>query len=554
MNIFYHPNRPGLMQENEMVQRIDSLNAAAKDMIHLALKEGLDLSRRAYHQATSNEFWRNPYIKGVADALLNMGYFHLEAGDSTLALAQAKEALHIYNEINDPFSQAAGQRLLGMVYTQQNEFNKAMSALMKALDIARHLPDQRLLGEITLSIGHAYLSSNEFEPAISELKKAMAIFQRYDIPVPLSFTYIFLANAYKMQGDYETFQQYLLRASELAEDMRVHPVTIEVLQQKGQNELRQGNLYAATEFFEQASQLASQQGYQIAKISSQLWLSEIDHYRNDLDAAYQKLQNALTDAQNHHYEEGCLRANRKLALISAEKGEYKQAYDYFQDFYQAEQRIKRERTDLKHVTLETLIRTEALQKEAQILQTKNDQIEKEIVERKWVEEALRQSEDKYRRALNLDPTTSVNTLRYFYDLADQEIQRVNRYPHPLSLIILDIHQFHAVNERFGYIAGDQVLLWVARRLKDLLRSVDVIGRYGGDAFILLLPETNLENAQKVSQRIQHHFTKSQLEVADEKLNLSFHMGVVEYEKGLPVDLYIQRGDQALQRSKQQPES
>ena len=74
------------------------------------------------------------------------------------------------------------------------------------------------------------------------------------------------------------------------------------------------------------------------------------------------------------------------------------------------------------MTLETIIRTDALQKEARIIQNKNEQIEKEIAERKWVEEALRQSEDKYRRALNLDVTTAVNTLRYFYDLAEQEIQ------------------------------------------------------------------------------------------------------------------------------------
>jgi len=201
------------------------------------------------------------------------------------------------------------------------------------------------------------------------------------------------------------------------------------------------------------------------------------------------------------------------------------------------------------MTLETIIRADALQKEARIIQNKNDQIEKEITERKWVEEALRQSEDKYRRALNLDVTTSVNTLRYFYDLAEQEIQRVNRYPHPLSLLIIDIDHFSQVNERFGYVIGDQVLQWVARRLKDLLRVVDVIGRYGGDAFIMFLPETSLENASIVANRIFKHFADADYEIAGEKLALTFHAGLVEYKKDLPVDVFIQHADQALERAR-----
>jgi diguanylate cyclase (GGDEF)-like protein len=201
------------------------------------------------------------------------------------------------------------------------------------------------------------------------------------------------------------------------------------------------------------------------------------------------------------------------------------------------------------MTLETIIRTEALQKEARIIQNKNDQIEKEITERKWLEEALRQSEDKYRRTLNLDGTTSVNTLRYFYELAELELQRVNRYPHPLSLLVLDIENFHQINQRFGFVAGDQVLQWVARRLKDLLRAVDVIGRYGGDAFIMLLPETSIENAQIVAERINQHFANADFEVAEEKLSLSLHIGLAEYEKELPLDIFIQRANDALQKAR-----
>jgi len=545
MNFFYNPVRPGVVQEQEVIQRIDSLNAAAQDMISLAPAEGLDLSKRAYQLSTSAEFRQDPYPKGVAEALYNMAHFHLEQGDAMLALAQAKEAQQLFTELQIRSNQAATLRLLGMIYIQLNEYNKAMSSLLKALESVRYIPEPRLMGEITMTIGQTYLLSGELDQAIDELKKAVSLFQTHDLSIQLSFAYNYLATAYKNLGDFEIFEQYLHRSSEIAEDLRVLPVRIDNLRQYGQNELRKGNLETSSEYFEKARQLAAHQHYQTDEISCNIWLSEVEHYRGNLTAAVQRLLNANTQAQTLHYEEGCMRADRKLAQLYAELSDYRKAFEHFQSFYQIEQRIKREKSDLKYVTLETILRTEALQKEARIIQNKNDQIEKEIAERKWVEEALRQSEDKYRRALNLDATTSVNTLRYFYDLTEQEIQRVNRYPHPLSILLVDIDQFSLVNQRFGYVAGDQILVWVARRLKDLLRVVDVIGRYGGDAFILLLPETSLENGKIVAHRINNHFAEADFEIDGQKLALNFHAGLAEYEQNLPVDAFIQRVDQAL---------
>ena len=168
MNIFYNPPRPGVIQESEIIQRINALNAAAQDMISLAPAEGLDLSKRAYQLATTAELRLNPYPKGVADALFNMSHFHFEQGDAMLALAQAKEALNIYNELQLRSNQAATLRLLGIIYVHLNEYNKAMTSLLKALEFVRHLPDPRILGEITMSIGQTYLVSGEIEPAITE--------------------------------------------------------------------------------------------------------------------------------------------------------------------------------------------------------------------------------------------------------------------------------------------------------------------------------------------------------------------------------------------------
>lgn len=545
MAFYYQPSRSGIIHDSEIVQRIGSLNAAARDMIGIAPAEGLDYSKRAYQLATTNEFSQQPYHKGVAESLFNLASFHLEQGNPTLALSQAKEAYQLFLDLHESISQAYTLRLIGAIYVTLNEYNKAMTSLLKALEIARNTPDQRLMGEIFTFIGKTYLVSGEIEPAIDELKNAINILQSQKHEVPLSYAYNFLACAYKAINDQEVFRQYLQRSIEIAEDMGVVAMRLDYLYQMGQLELREGKLEKAWGYFDQAKTIAQKHHYQSDQISCDIWLSEVQHYRSNLEKALQLLLEANARSQTNHYEDGLLRSERKLALVYAELGEYKNAFEHFQSFYQIEQRIKREKSDLKYMTLETIIRTEALQKEARIIQNKNDQIEKEIAERKWVEEALRQSEDKYRRTLNLDATTSVNTLRYFYELAELEIQRVTRYPHPLSLMILDIEKFNQVNQHYGFVAGDQILQWVARRLKDLLRVVDVIGRYGGDSFIMLLPETNLANAKIVANRICQHFAQADFEVAGEKIKLTFHIGVAEYEKELKLDNFIQRAENAL---------
>jgi hypothetical protein len=92
---------------------------------------------------------------------------------------------------------------------------------------------------------------------------------------------------------------------------------------------------------------------------------------------------ALGWARKYGYDEGCLRAYHKLSQIFATMEDYPQAYEHLKAFYEMDQRIAKEKNELRFKTIETVYRTQAIQKEARIIQTKNEQLEKEIAERKW---------------------------------------------------------------------------------------------------------------------------------------------------------------------------
>jgi diguanylate cyclase (GGDEF)-like protein len=116
--------------------------------------------------------------------------------------------------------------------------------------------------------------------------------------------------------------------------------------------------------------------------------------------------------------------------------------------------------------------------------------------------ALKRTTEREREFARIDNLTGAVNPRFFYDLAQMEIDRFQRYEHPFTLAYIDLDNFKTVNDQFGHPKGDQVLRIVASSARKYLRKTDVIARLGGDEFALLLPETNEESARVALSKIQ----------------------------------------------------
>ncbi len=152
----------------------------------------------------------------------------------------------------------------------------------------------------------------------------------------------------------------------------------------------------------------------------------------------------------------------------------------------------------------------------------------------------------------LDPLTGIFNRRYFENQLSKELQRASRYEHNLSVLFLDIDQFKKVNDEFGHQTGDQVLVDLAQILERNLRSVDIIARYGGDEFIILLPETKKSDAKKTAMRIlqairNYDFFKEKLKI--KQLGVSIGISAFPDDAGGTYDL-IKKADIALYKAKE----
>jgi len=110
-------------------------------------------------------------------------------------------------------------------------------------------------------------------------------------------------------------------------------------------------------------------------------------------------------------------------------------------------------------------------------------------------------QQKLKEQAVLDPLTSAYNRRYFGEVMQQEISRSRRYEHPVALVMIDVDRLKDINDRFGHQAGDRVLQEVAKLLRSAVRDTDIVIRYGGDEFLIVLPETNGQ-AEVVAERIR----------------------------------------------------
>ncbi|MBM3129654.1 MAG: diguanylate cyclase [Chloroflexi bacterium] len=191
------------------------------------------------------------------------------------------------------------------------------------------------------------------------------------------------------------------------------------------------------------------------------------------------------------------------------------------------------------------------------------QAQQEIAERIKAEDALRHQRDhleeivkertaELHRLAITDPLTETFNRRHLFILGEQAFQHAQRYRHPLAALMIDLDHFKRINDRYGHAIGDQALKKLAAYLQSSLRAADILGRYGGEEFIALLPETDWETARQSAARLCQGIRALTIDTARDPLRFTVSIGVVaiEHVRDATLDALIQRADQAMYAAKQ----
>jgi diguanylate cyclase (GGDEF)-like protein len=153
-----------------------------------------------------------------------------------------------------------------------------------------------------------------------------------------------------------------------------------------------------------------------------------------------------------------------------------------------------------------------------------------------------------RQLADLDALTNLHNRRYFHETLAREATRAHRYDRRLSLVVFDIDDFKAINDRIGHLAGDGVLAAVAERLQSAVRGADIPCRVGGDEFAVILPEATQADAEQLYKRVQFAVASRPLGPF-ERIRLS--AGIAELRPEDDAKTFFERADEALYRAKEQ---
>jgi len=152
-----------------------------------------------------------------------------------------------------------------------------------------------------------------------------------------------------------------------------------------------------------------------------------------------------------------------------------------------------------------------------------------------------------RQLADLDALTGLHNRRYFHDTLAREVARAHRYDRNLALIIFDLDDFKAINDRIGHLAGDGVLAEAAERIREVVRSADIECRVGGDEFAVILPESTLADADQLYARLQRAVSSRPVGQAGP---LTISAGVAELQPDDDAIAFFQRADHALYGAKE----
>lgn len=165
----------------------------------------------------------------------------------------------------------------------------------------------------------------------------------------------------------------------------------------------------------------------------------------------------------------------------------------------------------------------------------NIKLKKEITKRKEIEEQLSELANK-------DGLTHIFNRRRIEEICEMEIERKERYKNNLSIIFFDINDFKIINDTLGHHLGDEVLVKIANIIEKNIRQIDFLGRWGGDEFLIILPETNLAQCQNIVSHLKNQLSKISF---TNSIKISCSFGIAEHERNDTLDSLLRKADESM---------
>jgi len=487
------------------------------------------------------------YELELADSLRQHGVLSSLLTDYETALSDYAQVYHVYETHNHQKGIAILQDLTSVVFAAVGLYPEALQGFLTSYEFFRASDDLFWKLQLLNNVGFSYLLLNDPGAGMPYLEECARVQRASGQLKDMGSTLDSLAHAFWRIGDIEQALAYSLESSEIALQQNSRFQLSECKRTAARIFLAKGDTAMALEYIQAALRVAKEAGFRRLEAEALFTLGETQIQLEQYEPALQAVKRALALAQDAGLRPLVYDCFRLLGEICKRRGDFEGALNFYEQLIDVAEETSRYQARMRLRNLENTREIERTRRENYLVREKNSALLEEIEKRKLAQSLAEQ-------LAITDSLTGMFNRRHFFDLARQELARALRYGHPLTLIMLDIDHFKQVNDTYGHIAGDDVLVMQASLIRASLREGDLVGRYGGEEFVILLPDTDLEHARQAAERLREAIAVQNLETARGVISVTISIGIASTSHAqtgadLSLDQMLSWADDALYHAK-----
>ena len=523
---------------------MDLLNDLAWELRDTDPARSRSLGENAYQLATSGGYEKEPCTRAVVRSLRVLAHANRRAGNLDASLSQSTRALEQLKSSSEPDVEADLLRNVSIILGILGNYTEALVYGFRALNLARSLIDRGREAAILGSIGVIYAHSRNFVEAAETLRRVRDLNRELGNKREEALALNNSSLASRELGDHEGALAAGLEARALAEETGFKALVVTATGTVAEAYLAKGDLEQAGDHLRNYLSSARESGSKRDETYALILQGEAALRGKRLASAAQLVSQGLAIAREIGLRSEEARCHELRGSIFEQQGDLKQALAELRLFVQQRETIFNETNARRITSLQVLHQVETARKDAEIHYLRTVELQREI-------EAHKQAELALEELAATDPLTGVLNRRKFFALGEAATNAAVIERRPLSVVLMDIDHFKAINDTHGHTAGDAALTAVARVICDNLRKGELVGRVGGDEFAVLLPGSDAVLAERVAQRILQLISSQPFAVEGVTFDLHGSLGVAELGRGAAGGLpsLLDQADRAMYRAK-----
>jgi len=533
----------GEFYESERRARVDELCAQARELRRLDYEKDRELAEQAFELASAPGADGRPYALGMATALSLLAYRNCILGEVDLALSQAAQALGLLESRSPSVALGDLYDCVGWCHFCLGDYAEAFDYLTKAIAVADAIEDSSLRAYVLDSIGGVHAATGKAEAALDTQNNALALHQELGDSMGESLVLNNMAYTYLELGDYTSALEAAHEALRYAETEGRHHLRMWVLDTLADVYLAMGDAAQAERYAYRGLALAQEYSSETDEARGMMKLTRIACMKDAWEDALAVAEKAVDKTERKRMKVELYQSHELLSDVLEHLGDYQRALAHYQQFHELKQLKINDETESRLANMRLANQVDAARKDAEILRLRSLALEREVEERKVAQARLE-------ARASLDALTGLYNRGHLAVLAEELHLSLSEH-RSVSAIMFDVDRFKQVNDLYGHLAGDAVLVAISRELSTNARESDVPCRYGGDEFVMLLVGANADVAGRAAERLRQRIVQRPIRYGEEQIPVTISAGVASAATDEPIDLneLLERADRALYRAK-----